>query len=239
MKIHLYAFSYQDGKMLPFFLKYYSTIVDKMTIYDSGSTDNSNILFKKYGVEVKQTGHKVWDWDAGQKLMNEIWKGADCDYVIFPDIDEIYYHPNLREYLESKVGEVDIFQSRGFQMVSKVFPKDNESLFDIKMGVADSLYNKFRIFNPKIKITFVSAHDIRTTSRKLERFSTLNLHYKYLGVDELVRRADLVKKRVPPDSICKAYNKNLLAQFPGLVKSRQQYQVELNSLLMRSVRVLP
>jgi len=236
MKIDLFAFTYNDGNFLPFFLKYYKKIVDSMTFIDSGSTDSTLGQVKPYNVI--HTGLKTWDWDAGQVILENVWKTSTADYVFFPNVDEIFYHPNLKEFLSSKIGEIDIFKMKGYQMVSNTFPKPEKNILDIRYGVPFSLYNKFMIFNPKCDIKFVNAHDIKTTCRKISFYEIKLLHYKYLGVKEQVRRAELVKKRVPKNSFCKGIGGNILKMYPGLVRTREQYQNEINDLLVKAERVI-
>lgn len=236
MKIDLFAFTYNDGNFLPFFLKYYKPIVDSMTFIDSGSDDNTLRLIKPY--KVIHTGLKTWDWDEGQIILENVWKGSKADYVFFPNIDEIFYHPNLRKFLESKIGEIDIFKMKGYQMVSNTFPKPNNNILNLRYGVPFSLYNKFMIFNPRCDIKLINAHDIKTTSRKISFYEIKLLHYKFLGVEEQIRRANLVKKRVPKDSFCKGIGGNILKKYPNLIKTRSQYQTELNDLLLKAERVI-
>jgi hypothetical protein len=213
-------------------------MVNEMTFIDSGSTDNTINLIKGYGGKIINTGLTTWDWDLGHQILQNVWKDSTADYVFFPNVDEIFYKPNLREYLESKMGMVDIFQMRGFQMVSNEFPKRGSNILDIKMGVPSSLYSKFMIFNPKANLTFVNAHDIRTTSTKLDRGNIKLLHYRYLGVKEQLRRASLVKQRVPCSSFCKGIGGNILQKFPGLIQTKEVYQKEINDLLLKAVRVI-
>lgn len=238
MKIDLYAFCYQDGNFLPFFLRYYRNLVNSMIFIDSNSTDNSLSLIKAYGGKIIQTNHKIWDWDAGQIILQNVWRESTADWVFFPNIDEIFYHPQLKTYLEDRIGKVDIFQMRGFQMVAQEFPKQGTDILEIKKGVPNSLYNKFSIFNPKANITFVNAHDIRTTSTKLDRGNIKLLHYRYLGVKEQLRRAALVKKRVPCNSFCKGIGGNILQKYPGLIRTKEVYQLEIDELLSKAVRVI-
>ena len=238
MKIHLYAFVYNDIDILPFFLKYYTPIVDKMIFYDSASTDGTLDLIKQYNGEVRQTGHKIWDWDAGLPLMNNMWKSDKCDYIIFADVDEIYYHPNLRKLLELNKDRIDIYQMEGFQMVSREFPKLGSNILDINMGIPLPLHNKYRIFNPKCDIEYINAHDIKTSSEKINRFVIKLLHYKYLGIDIMVKRAAKIKARVPANSFCKGIGGNILKVYPAFVKTRQEYEVEINQMLKDARRVI-
>jgi glycosyltransferase involved in cell wall biosynthesis len=62
MKIHVYIISYNEEKLLPFTLDYYSTFCEKIFVYDNYSTDSSDEIYKKYNkVEVIK-------WDSGNEI---------------------------------------------------------------------------------------------------------------------------------------------------------------------------
>ena len=48
MKIHAHILSWNEEKILPFTLDYYSNICEKIFIYDNMSTDSSDEIYKKY-----------------------------------------------------------------------------------------------------------------------------------------------------------------------------------------------
>ena len=65
MKIHAYIISYNEEKLLPFTLDYYSTFCEKIFVYDNYSTDSSDNIYKNYSkVEVIK-------WDSGNEI-NEL-----------------------------------------------------------------------------------------------------------------------------------------------------------------------
>ena len=75
MKIHAHILSWNEEKILPFTLDYYSLICEKIFIYDNMSTDSSDEIYKKYPkVEVIK-------WDSGNEI-NEI-------NIIFDTFEEI------------------------------------------------------------------------------------------------------------------------------------------------------
>ena len=72
-----------------------------------------------------------------------------------------------------------------------------------------------------------SAHTIENTNSKINKGNIKLLHYKYLGVDALVRRATAIKWRVPKDSYCNGIRGNILDIYPSFVKTRKQYIEEI------------
>ena len=131
-----------------------------MTFLDSGSTDKTLKLLENH--EVFQTGLTWWDWDECQKIRDTIWRQSDYDLVFFPDVDEFLYKANLREFLEEN--SYEIYQTEGFQMISNEFPKPGTDILHINTGIPLPLHNKYAIFNPKADLSFLDAHNVRTSS---------------------------------------------------------------------------
>ena len=63
MKIHAYIIAYNEEKLLPFTLDYYSTFCEKIFVYDNMSTDSSDNIYKKYP---KVT---VVKWDSNNEII--------------------------------------------------------------------------------------------------------------------------------------------------------------------------
>lgn len=234
MKIELFTYTLNDEDMLPFFIRHYEPLVDKMTFIDSGSTDNTLKLIKKFNVI--QTGITWWDWDAYHRIKNTVWKQSNFDLVFFPDLDEFLYKPKLREFLEAN--SYDFYQMEGYQMVSEEFPKKGTDILDIKDGSPLPLHNKFSIFNPKIDFVFDNAHTITTKSTNICKFKIKLLHYKYMGVKHMLKRAKLIKERVPLDSYTVGIKGNILAKFPTFVRNEREYQIEIKDMLAKSKKVI-
>jgi hypothetical protein len=237
VKIELFTYVYNDEDMIPFFLKYYEPIVDKMTFIDSDSTDNTLKLLKNH--EVVQTGITWWDWDAYHVIKNNIWRKSEYDLVFFPDLDEFLYRKNLREFLETR--GCDMYQMEGFQMVSNSFPEKGTDMLENNKGFPLPLHDKFSIFDPKLDFKFDTAHTISTTSTKKYKTSVREiklLHYKYLGVKNMLRRAEVIRYRVPLDSYTVGIKGNILAKFPTFVRSELEYKDEIKQMLKKCVKVV-
>lgn len=199
--IDLFTFIYNDEDFLPFFLSYYS-FVDSMTFIDSGSTDNSLAIIKRYAVptnplvKIAQTGLTWWDHHALHEFRNEIWKGSKADLIFFPDCDEIFYHPNLKSFL-NETHWFDIYQMEGFEMVSTGFPEPGESILKLNKGVPFHVYDKSTIFNPRIEIEFLNAHIRYTRCTNVNMGDIKLLHYRSMGIPYMLKRRDRIKARTP------------------------------------------
>ena len=234
-KIELYTFVYNDEDFLPFFLKYYSTIVDKMTFIDSGSTDRTLELLKDY--EVLQTGLTWWDWDALHGIRNSIWRDSKFDLVFFPDLDEIFYRPNLRDFLEEN--NYDVYQLEGYQMIADRFPYKDEDILSYNKGIPLPLHNKYTIFNPRKNIVFSDAHNIvKNPGLQINKFCIKLLHYKYLGAKRMTERAGIIRDRIPRGSYTRNINGNVLKIFPKYISSYDEYKVEIDGLMEIAKKVI-
>lgn len=233
-KIDLYTFIFNDAAFIPFFLDYYEPIADRMTFIDSGSTDGSLDLLKNH--RVYQTGLDWWDWDSLHWMRQNIWKESNYDLIMFPDLDEILYKPDLRNFLENT--DYDIYHMQGFQMVSRTFPRKGENILSYKKGIPLPLHNKYMIFKPDANIQFPDAHYITTDSNNISEFDIKLLHYKFLGADHMVKRAKTIVERVPCHSYCENINGNILKIFPAFVKTHAEYVAEIENYLKEAYDVI-
>lgn len=233
-KIDLYTFIYNDAEFIPFFLDYYEKIADRITFIDSGSTDGSLDLVRKH--RTYQTGLDWWDWDSLHWMRQNVWKESSYDLIMFPDLDEIFYHPDLKNFLNNT--NYDIYHMQGFQMVSRIFPAKGDNILNYKKGIPLPLHNKFMIFKPNADIHFPDAHFINTNSSNVSEFDIKLLHYKFLGAEHMVKRAKTIISRVPSTSHCKNINGNILKVFPAFVKSHDEYRQEIENYLLEAVDVI-
>lgn len=241
-KIDLYTYCYQDEDFMPFFLAYYLPLVDRITIVDNGSTDNTLKIIQdaaKAGgpiIRICHSGMTFWDWDYGLVIRNTIWKKSDYDLIMWSDLDEIIYRPDLREFLENT--DFDIYQTKGYDMVSRTYPKKGTSILDIKTGQPAGLEDKYLIWKKDSGVTSVTTHTIETTDENICRGEIKCLHYKYMGVKALVKRAAAIKARVPSNSYCKGIGGNILKIYPAFVKTEREYIKEIEQRMRESIQIL-
>jgi hypothetical protein len=193
MKIHTYIIAYNEEKLLPFTLDYYSTFCEKIFVYDNYSTDSSDEIYKKYDkVEVIK-------WDSRNEIneMNYIdiksdeykkySRGSDVDWVMMIDCDEFVYHHNLIEKLkEYKEHGFTVVQTSGHEMVCEKFPEYDGQLLPNKIKIGSDkipMLSKSIIFNPNIDIKFgAGAHSFKANNTILSPKDEIKiLHYKGLS----------------------------------------------------------
>jgi hypothetical protein len=193
MKIHAHILAWNEEKILPFTLDYYSTICEKIFIYDNMSTDSSDEIYKRYPkVEVVK-------WDSGGEIneMNyvrikseeykERSRNQGVDWVIVGDCDEFLYHPNLIEKLEEykKLG-ITYPKVEGHDMFSDEFPIYDGELITKKIKYGSEVYepmSKQIILNPDVDVKYgIGAHKSTCDGCKTTEFPELKLlHYKFIG----------------------------------------------------------
>ncbi len=208
MKIHVYTLCWNEEVILPYFLKHYETIAEKIIVYDNKSTDNSlNILRAHPKVEIRiyDSNNQIRD-DLYLGIKNNCWKEArdKADWVIVVDADEFIYHVDLYGFLEDHLLQgITLFKPKGYLMVSEKLPTTKGMIYEeIKTGIPQEASSKPVIFNPnKIEeINFsAGAHSCNPTGEVNLYESSGNLkllHYKVLSLDYLLTRSRQCKERL-------------------------------------------
>ena len=212
--IHYYAICWNEEKMLPFMLDYYDQFVDKIYIYDNYSTDNSNkILAERNKIEVIkfETNNSINDMIYND-IKNNCWKKSrgKADYVIVCDVDEFLYHPQIKDFLMNCFKKkYSFFIPKGYNMYAETFPQydSKKLLIEIyKDGIQDTLFCKSIIFDPHriVEINYTAgAHFCYpwgiVKTKEDEKLKLL--HYKNLGVEYVLKRCNLYRKRLSKSNI--------------------------------------
>jgi glycosyltransferase involved in cell wall biosynthesis len=205
MEVHLYTIVWNEEEMLPFFFRHYDSLVRRYIVYDDGSTDRTlEILAAHDRVDVRPfvRTHPDSYVLSAQSLHDSVWKESRgrADWVIITAVDEHLYHPaGLGRYLRiaSSCG-VTAVPALAFQMVTDTFPAPHEYLTrSRRCGVPLDQYNKLSAFNPNAIVE--TRYDVGRHSAAPEgrvqypnKDQLLLFHYKFLGIDYLLRRYALL-----------------------------------------------
>ena len=195
MTITVYTFLYNEEDILPYFLKHYSQFVDKIVVYNNMSTDNSiEILnnWKDCEIEIRDFDtNNQYDEGTLMKLKNECWKECESDYVIVCDMDELLYHPDIKNFIQ-KQSYVDYFTPSGYDMIGDEVPTDySKQIYEIiQNGTENVGYSKNVLFKRKdVLETNYSAGAHMSSFQGTKRLVNCTtdhlklLHYKWLSVD--------------------------------------------------------
>ena len=221
MSIHLYAACWNEERIIPFFLRHYEPLVDRIVIYDDGSTDRSvELLRASPKVEVRAFKREAESYlDAHLALFETCWHESrgGADWVCLVDLDEFLFHPDWRHYLETqKDAGVTIIQALGFEMVSENFPPTGAALANaLTRGYRDFHMDKTAIFSPDAieQINhFVGRHRCAPVGRLVPPadYCMQLRHYKSLGLDYLLARSHALAGRVTEDDRARGWSVHYL-----------------------------
>ena len=200
MIVHLHASCWNEERMLPFFFRYYDSIVDHYYIHDNQSSDRSlEILSEHPRVTIFPLvleGDSVCQ--AAFEQVNSFWhcSRGKADWVAVCNVDEFFWHPaGLHWYLRAcKKEGITYLPSKGYEMVSDTFPAPSDLLTrTIRFGARNTVYDKPSFFNPD-EITHsgfeMARHGASPEGNVVEpeKSEVLMLHYKHLGLEYLTAR---------------------------------------------------
>ena len=210
MRVDLYGPCWNEERMIPFFLRHYEPIADRIVIFDDGSSDRSRELWRQSAkVELRQLEQGESSNVMMMTEMNRCWKESRgrADWVIIADTDEFIYQPRLREYLaKCTANGFTILQPIGMDMVSANFPdSDSDLTKTVRRGVPLHFMDKPAVFNPDAieEINYeIGRHEASPTGRVIfpPTREVKLLHYKHLGAEYVVSRTkELCDRRTQLD----------------------------------------
>lgn len=210
MRVHVYAICWNEIRLLPFFLRHYSPLAERIIILDDGSTDGSiEFLQQQPNVTLIVANRDGGSYiDQSRAFFNEAWKQSRslADWVITCNIDEHVYHYDLEAYLRRCRQEgITLLPASGYEMVALRFPPPHGRLCDhVRFGTRSNKLNgpsgmidKVMIFNPNALEDIHFSHGRHGISPAgnvvLPQPTELKLlHYKFLGPEyTMIRYAEL------------------------------------------------
>lgn len=199
-RVHLYAACWNEADNIDFFFRHYDPWIERYFVFDDGSTDGSRELLSSHPrVELHELVRTHPDSLilSLRDLYNNAWKRSRgrADWVVVVNLDEHLYHPDIRRYLaECRGAGVTAIPALGYQMLAGRRPPPGSALAEsVRLGVPWGLMNKLALFNPDEidEVDYVvGRHAAAPTGRVVypERDELRNLHFKYLGLDDVLRR---------------------------------------------------
>lgn len=201
--VHLYAVCWNEAHMLPYFFRNYEPWVQRFVIFDNESTDGTQaLLAAKPNVELRQ-----FPWSdpnsfvqSHRDLHNSCWRESigKADWVVVTAIDEHLSHPEMRKFLRRCERDgVTCIPALGHEMVTEAFPGPDACLAEVHtFGVPSGAMNKLRLFKPdRVEPHLaIGGHGARPTGEVIypPRDDLLLLHYKYLGLEYVAERHQLL-----------------------------------------------
>lgn len=121
LSLHVITVAWNEEAFLPYFLRHYSSLGARITVFDNESDDHTAEIARQWpNTEVRTfgTGGQLQD-AVNSHLKSTAWcEGRPADWVICVDADEIIHHADLRRYLAGcDARGVGVVVPAGYDMV--------------------------------------------------------------------------------------------------------------------------
>lgn len=209
MQVDLYTITWNEQRLLPFFLDHYVPWIDRFIVFDDRSDDGTTELLARHPkVDLRAFPPKGESFVlAALGIWENAWKESRgrADWVVVTNIDEFVFHPaGMRTYLERCANSgVTMIHPRGYEMVGAKFPETVTSLASsIRRGVPMFGQDKRQVFNPNAIAEMnysPGRHQCRPTGTMVEPsiVEASLLHYKYVDPHAyLVPRQQALARRM-------------------------------------------
>lgn len=197
-KVWTFSQCHNEAEIIPFFLRHYGLVAERIVVWDDKSNDGSRELLARHPkVDLR-------DWPFNDKandfnyasFAHQAYKEArgKADWVMWVDLDEFIYSPNLFRVFDAccHLG-YNILTSEGYNMVNDGLPEDDgySQIWELAPnGIHAPVYGKAVVFQPQIEIAWcLGKHQIESTNGKQTQRNLIKLlHYRYLGYEYTKRR---------------------------------------------------
>lgn len=185
------GFSFNETKMMPYFLEHYSNISDKIILIEGDPDYQYGYLKNIYDFDVDVIESETLDDFQLMELRNYYWLKFknDYDYIIIVDIDE-FLDITSNDIKQLKQNGVTLPVIKGYQMVSMDFPVN---LGEVTNGFEDAVHmNKQVIFSSLIQHInyYIGCHTCEPIGNIVKSDMAYKLyHYKYIGFEEFIEKS--------------------------------------------------
>lgn len=190
MKVWVYTVIRDEKDILGYWLRHYAVFADKLIIYDDDSIDGSKEMLAACPLaEVRcWPRHHFLDDDFVKEVSERVYKEAvgKADWVIWADIDEFFYAPNILAVLaQAKAEGFDAIKVEGFNMMNDGLPPDDgqtQLTSILRKGLRSPVYDKHVVFRPEADMHWSTGrHHLQCDVKLTPDARIKNLHYRYLG----------------------------------------------------------
>ncbi|MDE2104246.1 MAG: glycosyltransferase family 2 protein [Patescibacteria group bacterium] len=201
MTIWLYTVTFNEARILPFFLRHYAQICDRITVVDDRSTDGTRELVRGWNaarngraeVVLEDYPHRggLDDMELLAFAKATYRRAHGCaHWCIWVDPDEFLYHPELLPRLETlRQAGVEVPLTRGYQMIGDTFPdfaSGRQITELVTEGIEDPIYAKPCLFMPHVEMNWeLGKHYVHGSFNRGQYAGLKLLHYRCLGLEYL------------------------------------------------------
>jgi len=200
MIVEAFILAWNEIETIHLTIKHYQKFCERITLLDNFSDDGTREKAEEMGCEIQLFGIKgQLDDEQYLRIKNSVYRQSKAKYVIVCDSDEILYHENIREILETDTG--NIFNTIGWDVFSSDMPKDD--FLEIQTGQFTPNYCKKIIFSPEIRINYhLGCHTCAPKGILRPSNETLTLfHYRNIGgFQRLSDRHAIYRERLSPNN---------------------------------------
>jgi len=193
MRIWIFSLCRNESDILPWYLRNYGAIAEKIIVWDDESTDGSTELLMAHPkVSMREWPYPTSgiDEDLFLQFAQEQYRLAagHADWVMWVDCDEIIHCADLKGAFEAAdAAHADVIKPSGWNMTGDGLPADNGlQIWQVaQMGVPAPVYAKPVIFRPTSVIRWNRGkHALENCSPKIITIPDVKLlHYRYMGGD--------------------------------------------------------
>lgn len=202
--LHLFVMAYNEELFLQYMIDHYRKNFPGcfITVYDNQSTDRTAEIARLNNCEVLEfnTNNQIDDFKT-RELKNNCWKGANTDWVLVCDVDELL-DINEEQLKKEELNGTTIIKSIGFNMVNM---NDDYNFDNIKYGTRVPQYDKYYLFSKKnINEILYQCGGHSASPRgniKLSETAYKLYHYKGIHPDYLIARFKWTAKRLSQNNI--------------------------------------
>ena len=198
MTICVITLCYNEEVILPFFIRHYQRVADRMIFYDGGSTDRTREIVAACPIaelRTLDTGGRIDD-GANVRIKNTAYRDIDADWFIVVDSDEFLSHPDLRGFLaKCDALGINAVRCEGWNMIGDAIPSDGLLTDQMPYGVRDDytikFFDKMALFRKDVDVQFETGGHGGTigNGRQAPGRPDKLLHYKWLSLDYVQRKA--------------------------------------------------
>jgi hypothetical protein len=217
--LHVYTFNWNEIRLVPFFLRHWQPIAEKITVLDHHSDDGSAEALAAAGCEVRPYGtpgrYVIGEQDAARQDCWYASRGLSPSptWVAVVDFDEFLWHADLGRFLDHATAKGhSVLRPVGFEMMSETFPLDDGPPLTsiVRRGFRHGQYCKPVLFRPDrvASMRFASgahgASPVDADGQPVPIADTPDLkllHYRRLSFDHYLSRSRAQLARLDPDEL--------------------------------------
>lgn len=184
-RLWVYTSVRDEEHLMPFFMRHYKTIADKIIVQDCGSTDKTCEIARAGGAEVKLTGE--WGMDETRRRHEShqfVHEAAPrARWCIAVDADEFILGDFDRAFRDGEKANAEVLQTVGWTMTGNGFPEDDgRQIYEISNNGICAGAAKPCICRPGGDFLWSAGrHFIETQQTRIMHPLLHLLHFRYLG----------------------------------------------------------